>query len=318
MDQFQVLKRALHLPSLLQGTATVLMGTAAAAIRTKVEFLPFILTLCFVWLAQITSNTAYSLRELKAHYGSSIIDQAKGVMVSREDLTTYTMLRETSISAGVLTASIGVVLIGNSGFWICLLGAITLILSYLNLQGPTPLVRTPFGPLVTFLLFGPIGVLGTVLIQGDDSMMTFFSWFDMAPPLFLGVATGFLATNDHIATAYLDYRYDVLTRRTTIVTAYGRKVARIIYLVNGWAMWLTFYFMITTTYVRHPWVAFIMPTIAFAANGAIFHQLSKTTGEQHRWNPYIFSLLNLFVLAFFTFLLALYLGVPSDAIREYF
>ena len=316
MNLFEILKRSLRISSLALGSATLMVGLAAAVIRQTISPLPVLLCFLFVWTAQLASNCYGSLNERHNRYGSLALEDQQGMPKVKDSKEVYTMLRDVSYTMAVISLTIGVVLAGYTGVLAFMIGAVILILAYINIQGPAPLNRTPFGPLITYLLFGPLGIVGVSLLQTDDATLTFFDWFDLAPAVFLGCAFGLLAVNVHLAVNYTEYRQDLLAHRPSFTVSCGRKATRIFFLVNGFLVWVIFYGMITTTYFQQPWLDLLIPTFCTLFNCWIWYRMRKFDGVRSRWNPYSLSLLNAFIFGILILSVFSIIGQPEPDIRD--
>lgn len=316
MNQIQFIRRSLHLPTLLMGLSTVMSGTAVATVRLYVKPLPLILSTVFVVMCQIASNGLQAYNYLKIHYSIAANEEIAGRMHRQDESSMYGILKELGSGAFLIAMTIGVVLAGYSGEWVLLAGAIVLILSYLNVQGPFPLISTPFAPLVTFLLFGPVGVIGVFLLQFSDVSFVILDWFDLGPTLFLGIATGLMAAIAQIAIEYPAYRDSKITHRDTFVTAVGRRTAWITVLVCSIGIWVMFYLTINILVFPHQLTIMVMPTINLAVNLRIVRMMRKYPRKISSYSMGNIALVNMFLLFATTMLLFATIGFTHESIKE--
>lgn len=303
----------------MMGAGSVLLGNAVAAIRDSVQIAPLVLSLLFVFFAQICSNACFSLNQLREHRGAFTPQELYQLKERQENLAIYRMLREFGNGALILALTIGIVLANHNGLWAFLLGAAVLLLVYLHDEGPAPLSRTPFGSLTAWLLFGPIGVIGSFLIQTSDPMYTVSSWYDVGPAVGLSVAYGFMAVNSSLTNTYRSYRLDMLTERRTFVTACGRRNTRRAYLLNLLLMWVSCLWMVNTLYFIHPVLDMLPPTLSLAVGAWIHYKMRHHHDSVRKsWNVYTLTLANDLLLALSFFLLFLFIGNPETSIRNYF
>lgn len=316
MYQLKIIKQAMGLPSLAMGASSVLMGGAAASIRGVIE--PGIMLLCFffVGLAQIASNLAFAYNDLRNHYGAPA-HHAKPHHRHQEEEDLLVMIREMTVAVAILCITVGIVLASYGGLWTYLLGITVVVLAYINTEGPTPLVQTPFGPLITALLFGPIAVVGTCFLQTHGSDLSLFSWFDAAPPIYLGCSLGFLAANCQLGRYYGDYRVDLTSHRPTFVTLLGRRFSRWVYFLSGFCMWGVFYYTTDTLYFQHPLIDMIIPSVCLVISCIGTRIMSHATGKQKNLYYYL-SIANMALLCLGIFILFLAIGAPDDNVRDFY
>lgn len=318
MKHIPFLKKATMPDTLLMGVSTVFAGTAIAAVRDEVRIMPMLLCILFVAAGQLASNCTYVFNDLRNHHGNTALEEIAGRLNRQEDTELYGMLRIIAGVATIFAVTIGFMLASYCGAWSLLLGALLFILSYLNVQGPMPLVGTPFGPLITYLVFGPIGVVGTFLLQFADSTFAILSWFDIGPAVYFGLSIGFLAVNVHIAIEYQHYRMNLLTHRTSVVTELGRKFSRYAVFFGGFGMWIFFYIMVDSHYCQHPLLDMIMPTISMVVNCIVWYKLRRFSPAKKGIRPSVLAVANMLLLALVTMILFISIGTPDSAIRDYY
>lgn len=316
MNQLQFIRQSLRLPSLMAGLSTVMGGTAIAAVRDNIHPLPLILSTVFILMAQLASNSMQAFNDLRTHHGNTANEEIAGRMHRKEDTMMYEILREIGVGCFLIAMTIGVVLAGYAGEWVLLAGAMVVILGYLNVQGPFPLIQTPFGPLVTFLLFGPIGVIGVFLMQFSDASFAILSWFDIGPAVYLSCTVGLFAAIVQITEEYPKYRSSILTHRTSYVTEVGRRASRVTVLLCGIGMWAVFFLMISTFYTQHPIVDMVMPTVGLAVTIYIVRMMGKYPRHESPYKINDVALWNMFIVMFTTMLLFMTIGAPDVSIRD--
>lgn len=317
MRQLQLIRQAVCLPTLLMGLSTVMAGTSIASIRGGIHPLPLILSIAFVAMAQIASNAFYSYNDLRSHLAFAAALGIEGRRHRNDTLESYATLREFAVAAALIAMTIGVVLAGYAGEWLLLLGALVVLMAYLNVEGPFPLVSTPFGPMVTFILFGPVGVVGVYLLQFTETSFAMLSWFDIGPAIYIGCAVGFMAAIAHIAWEYPRYRDSVLLHRNTFVTDTGRRMSRLCVFVCGFGMWGMFYAMTTGIYFQHPLIDMVMPTLCLGVNIWVVHMMRKYPRPVSRYPLELVAMWNMFFLYMVTMLLFITIGAPNVNVRDY-
>lgn len=303
--------------TLVMGVSTIMAGIAVAAVRDEIRFLPTFLCLLFVTAAQCASNSIFLFNDLRNHHGNSAQAELEGSLIGKEDVEIYGILKMISGATSIFACTIALILASYSGVWTILFGALLFILIYLNVQGSLPLVSTPFGPIITYIVFGPIGVIGTFLLQFPDSTFVMLNWFDIGPAIYMGLSVGFLAAVVHITIEYENFRASLLTYRTSIVTELGRKFSRFCVLLAGVGMWLCFYLMTRSSYCHYPVFDMVVPSLAFITNTVLWWRLGKYSPASKMVPPAKIAIANMFAFATLVLILFLIIGPPSAEIRGY-
>lgn len=214
-----------HPASLIISAGSVMGGLTASVIRGGITIFPAILTLIFALLLQTTANLYHGYLDLNYGAGENIagMDDRN----SRSDNSSRVMLlRLVANGFAILTMTVGISLFSFIG-WIGVgYAAVISVILYFYFAGPKPAVRTEWSVIFTFIIFGPIGVSGTALIQNMHSP----NWLPVAV---YSVIIGVLAVNAHIAVQYLRYEEDRVNGKETLVTAKGGLFTRFIYLGNS-------------------------------------------------------------------------------------
>ncbi len=315
MKQTAFIIKAAMPETLFIGVSSVCAGAALAVMESKVlgmEFnvIPLVLCLIFAVAAQLSANFIFVHNDLQNYYGSSDTEVLSNRLRRKEEPELYSRSQMLGGVSILFALTIGVVLISYSGLWAFLVGAILVILIYLAVQGPMPLLLTPFGLLVYYIVAGPLGVSGTFLMEFHDSSFTVLNWFDMVPVILMGVAMGFPAATARVAMEYEQYRQSLRIHRTSVVTELGRKGARILVLINGFAMWGTFWWMTDSSTYIYTWVDMIMPTIALIGNIGVWYRMAKYSPNSEGIKPAKLALINIMVLGLGTLLIYCFGGAP--------
>lgn len=214
-----------HPASLIISAGSVMGGLTASVIRGGITIFPAIMTLIFALLLQTTANLYHGYFDLVAGAGENI-----GGMRDRDSRASNSarkqILRIVANGFGILTLTAGISILSFVG-WIGIGYAVVItILLYLYFAGPKAAVRTRWSVIYTFIMFGPIGVSGTALIQNLHNT-------DWLPVAVYSVIIGVLAVNAHIAVQYLRYEEDKVNCKETLVTSKGGQFTRYIYLGNA-------------------------------------------------------------------------------------
>ena len=214
-----------HPASLIISAGSVMGGLTASVIRGGITIFPAFMTLLFALLLQTTANLYHGYFDLCFGAGENI-----GGMRDRDSRSANSskvmILRIVANGFGILTLTAGLSLFPFIGWVGAGYAAVICVIMYFYFMGPKPAVRTRWSVIYTFILFGPVGVSGTALIQNPHST----NWLPVAV---YAVIIGMLAVNAHIAVQYLRYEEDKVNGKETLVTAKGGHFTRFIYLGNA-------------------------------------------------------------------------------------
>lgn len=219
----------IRLSSLLTGIGAVLTGTACASLTGNSELIPASLCILFVVFAQLGSNFYYRYLDISRQYGGYIDTRIR----NKSNKAASNILKECSIGMFLIAGTIGLTAAGMGGWWTLLLGAFIIIAAWLTFGGSNPLLRTPFGVFCSFILFGPVCVIGTCLLQVVHENINHIDWNYMIPSVYMGVVIGLMSINATMLYGYANYTTDLRNSKVTFVGAIGRKYSRIVFLLNG-------------------------------------------------------------------------------------
>lgn len=283
--------------SLFMGAATVCAGMGAVGITAVSDILPFILCLLLAAFAQMWAHFAHCLADLSHEYGELLDDTYYHLSgVKRSDLKMICRGGNSAMMIVTLTLGMGMVMI--AGWWAVAVGAFAFALGYLDNHGPYPLFRTPFSLMVTFLLFGVIGVSGTALVlEGYSEHVTLLpeQWVCV---LLIGIAVGVTATNvqlyHEMGFRQDDHRYG----KRTFPIRFGIVATVTVLLLNGIISAAILWYIPVYIY-GHPHWQWMIPAYFVLATNIILVSLSLSRSEYNRkmvsvWTMYcqfIFCLL---------------------------
>lgn len=235
MGEMEIIKKAAGLPSLWIGVASVITGTAAASSHGEASPLVALACILFVVFAQISSNIAHRYYDELQGYGDNDDDDDGGLSSYKHlDQPVTQVLKDGMTAAGMFAAVAGLAVLAMSGWWTLILAVILLLVGIVNNVGPKPLSRTIWYPLTTFLIFGPIAVVGTELVQLNYETRSIYliSWWNFAPALIGCLVMGIMALNCHVIYGAFHRRTNVIRSRTSFYGRYGRKSAMTLLTVN--------------------------------------------------------------------------------------
>ncbi len=261
----------------LMGLSSVAAGCMGAIIHDHFQWLQAILCAIFAFLLQMTSNVIGRYLGLLNHFALSndgFDDKWRSRMLM--------VFREGGWALSCLTFLIGLGIISMAGWWSIVLAVIILLLVWLDIAPPFTLVRTPLGIVVTFILFGPVCVVATSLVQTTTGMIE-VSRDAVQNTLLLSCAAGLMAVNAHLSFCYRSYLDDLRHKRHTFTVTFGRGTARRLFLINGFAaygvLWASFY----TLEIPHITLLMILPTLWLIWNGWLWWQYGHGDHDRALW-----------------------------------
>lgn len=211
----------IHPASLILSVGAVNAGLTASVIRGGITFFPALMTFFFAVLLQISGNLYHGYKHFK--YNKSIFDNH----TSRSEKASRAMLLKVVANAiAILALTTGFALFSFVGWLGVAYLAVIVVILFFYFDGPHPIVRTRWSLLVTFLLFGPVAVSGTAIVQMPNSS----EWLPVAV---YSIINGLMAVNAHIAIQYLHFQDDKAIGVETLVIAKGGFFTRFVYLADA-------------------------------------------------------------------------------------
>lgn len=283
--------------------AAVLSGCAAAACRDNFELLPAILCLAFVFIAQLYANMARNYYALKHNY-ADIVDDS-GHTWRQRLMSVYSEIYKGLFWMSVM---VGLALISLSGWWIIAVGVMIYCMGWMYCAPPLVLSRTPWGAVMVFLIYGPVEVIGTSLVQSQTGTITPFNEFDLAPAIILSVSVGLMAVMSHITLGMMTYREDILNSKRTLVVAFGPKWARRLYLALAVSAYVVMWGCVLLLDFRYPGWDMAVPSLWLVISVLIWWRLGRAGTAYERERLALGTMFNTFALWVITFVLFVYLG----------
>ncbi|MDE5902355.1 MAG: hypothetical protein K2H21_03965, partial [Muribaculaceae bacterium] len=178
--------------------------------------------------------------------------------------------------------------------------------------------RNPGSLLITFLLFGPIGVMATGFLQFQhEAARSLWNFYDSSPCLFLGVAMGFLACSHHLVLAYFNYEINPTPSQKGCVSFFGRRGVILLTGICGMLMLATVVWSVFSLSFPSPLIAVIPGFLGFALNTLVAFTMSRAgVGELH--HLITLTRVNYFLTALLFFIIWWVLGTPDDSMRMLF
>ncbi|MBD5371096.1 MAG: hypothetical protein HDR80_08140 [Bacteroides sp.] len=294
------------------GAGSVLAGTGAAVLRGNMEWPIAVMCLLFAVSCQLGFSYFF-------HYNQALraqkSDQKPSILAnSLDEYPVQTrVLSEASTACLLFSVMIGLVIAlgSNTRLYALLAGVGVYGIVYLMILGPR-LYRTPVSILFSFLTFGPVGVIGTCMVQAQHEAMT-WAFYDMAPALFLSVAMGLLVMTSHWISGLEAYLASEGRIRNTAGRIGKKGVAALVItggaLAVGIIVWMT-----VALHIQRPFKCMLPFVFAFALNtfigasipGARIGKL-RYLGTLSRFN---FLLAGLLTLIFWAMI-----GAPDDSMK---
>lgn len=231
MGKPEPLWKALNCTALMIGVGAVLSATAAANLHGNAEVFPATLCVLFVIFAQLAANCAYRSYDLM--HGARDERSHLRDMRSNPGFDRLLFYKVFGYATLFMALMIGVTIVSMGGWWFAVVGVFICIAGWLMVSGSTPIILTPWSGLFSFLLFGPMTVLPTSMLQSFHETTNLWSWYDLAPPIYMSVAVGLLAANANLAYNYATYFIDKSNQRDTFTATFGRKTTRSVFLINS-------------------------------------------------------------------------------------
>lgn len=233
-DLGHVAKVIINAPALYMGAGTVIGGAAAAGMAGHFEFMPAMVCLIFAMFAQVASNAIYRYLDSTRDYGDS--DDKIG-FVRLDDVSMSEVIKSFAVAALILCGMTGLTIAAMAGWWCLIVGLVLVLFAWFSNTGMRPLMKSPVNLAVTFLVFGPFGVIVTALVQLQHHAPDWTDWSVIEPGVYVGVCMGFMAVNSHLVYGYFNYRNDVLNARRTGAMLFGlRNTRRVVATVGMLAM----------------------------------------------------------------------------------
>ncbi|MDE6696623.1 MAG: prenyltransferase [Muribaculaceae bacterium] len=252
-----------HPASLILSVGAVNAGLTASVIRGGLTFLPALMTFLFAVLLQISGNLYHGYKHLE--YDKSNI----GNRASRSEIASRAALMKIVANAiAILALTTGFALFSFVGWLGVAYLALIAVVLFFYFDGPNPIVRTKWSILVTFILFGPVGVSGTAIVQMPDSS----EWLPVAV---YSIINGLMAANAHIAIQYLHYQQDKELGIETLVTAKGGSFTRFVYLADAIIVSAILIIRPSAVEFVSPWVGVGLAAILMVTSAWVFSHMHR-------------------------------------------
>ncbi len=299
--------------SLMMGVGSVLAGTACAGLRGNTEYLPATLCILFVIFAQMAGNFYYRYYDVAHACGSYIDKQIATHSAKGESI----FLKEGSFGALMLAAIVGLSIAGMTGWFFLVIGIIIVIVGWLTMGGSMPLLRTPYGIICPFILFGPLCVFPTSLFQSMHEAANPLNWFDVTPSLYMSIVMGLMCVNATMLYSYANYYQDKRNSKDTFVVVVGRKNTRLVFLANSIIYTVVTVFMCLQLNLPLNGLDMVPSTICFILDIYIWWKM-KTLPRYKLSDLIIIGNLNVLIMGLLSFFIFEFTGIPDDSTLTFF
>ncbi len=205
--------------TLLAAVVPVIVGSSIAINDNKFHLHAAFLALLCAVLIQIGTNLINDLFDFL--HGSDKKDR-----VGPQRAVASGIISQREIKLGIyftfgLSFILGLYLVYLGGFFILLIGVISIVAGIAYTAGPFPLAYNGLGDIAVFIFFGFIGTVGTYYLQAREiTALAFWS----------SVPVGALITNILVVNNYRDREEDRSNGKNTLAVIFGEKFTRFQYL----------------------------------------------------------------------------------------
>jgi len=210
-------------PKTLPAAVTpVLLGSAAAF--AVGAFHPVAAGICLIFALLIQIGTNFANDYLDGIKGTDTEHRIGPQRAVAAGLIAPERMRSVTIVVLGLGFCVGLLLIPIGGWWLLLIGILSVACAWLYTGGPYPLAYNGLGDLFVVLFFGFIAVGCTFYVQVGRVT---------ADVLYLGLGCGLLVNNILVVNNYRDFSEDRRSNKRTLVVLLGRRWARLQYLYSS-------------------------------------------------------------------------------------
>lgn len=297
MTAIQVIKTAASPFTLWIGVGAVISGWAAAAAHGNFMILPAVMCMVFCIFAQLFSNFTHRYYDNKHDYGENRrdgIDRCEDT-----DRPVSYVLKEAMKVTGAIAAMAGLWLLAFAGWWAIIIAIILGICVVVTNLGPYPMSQSPLYPIMTFILFGPIAVIGTCIIQSEHSAANLTSWWDLEPSVVIGIMTGLMAMKSHLIYGAFHRLTGQHSSRTKFFGRYAKHAYVVLMVCLTLAYVTVGVFTPTLLNIDNmPWLFIAIPVLSGIVSLTTLGYTLKTKTIHFAWHVSIYNLLAVAVLSF--------------------
>lgn len=222
-------------PKTLPAAVTpVIVGIAIALHYNKFNFGASIIALLCSLLFQIGANLVNDLFDYL--HGTDKKERTGPQRVVASGLISVSEMKRGIIIVFSLSFLLGLYLVYIGGWFILLIGILSIITAIAYTAGPFPLAYHALGDVAVFIFFGLAGTIGTYYVNAHE--ISPFSFWASIP-------VGALITNILVVNNYRDMEEDKLSGKKTLAVVFGEKFTKIQYiilLITSYLILLIIYF----------------------------------------------------------------------------
>ncbi len=274
MKQVRIWLEAMRLRTLPVSMSGVLMAIGITAWQGRFNWKPAVLCLVFALLAQIASNFANEYYDYKKG------TDKKGRVGPRRGVTEGdikpTTLRNVTYLTLAAACAVGCCMIPYGSWKIIPVGMLIAIFVLAYSTGPYPLSYHGLGELTVFIFYGVVPVIASYYVIANQS-------FD-ALAVLASMTIGFMGVNVLLINNYRDMDDDKEAGKNTAVVLFGRQLAAMAYLINGFMaigmltpLWIIVFF--GDKLIMPKWT-FIAPALYLACHVVIWTKLTHCHGSK--------------------------------------
>lgn len=298
------------------GIGAVMAGNASAQVHGNAEFFPATICLLFVIFAQLAANAYHRYTGMVLLKGG--VPKFTQAKLNRDPAVEKILFYKVfAFGLALLAMMVGCTLIAMGGVWFLFVGILVAVLGWGMVGGKSPLLLSTWGFVFTFLLFGPITVISTTMLQSTHEASNPLSWFDISPSLYMSATIGLMAANSYLVCVYGTFYKQKKLMRETFPATYGRRATRNLFLFNSILAAVIFGISCFNIGLDNPWLPLIPDAICLGINLYIRWRMQHHPGH---------TMMSLATLTFFNVLLmgilasivALFVGIPDDSYMQLF
>ena len=241
------------------------VAACALALRHGVfAWVPAVLCFVFAVLAQVVSNFANEYYDFKRGADKKgRVGPRRGVTEGDIKPSTLKLVTYATLAAACV---VGCCLIPYGGWWLVIVGVFIAIFALAYSAGPYPLAYHGLGDVAVLLFFGVIPVNLTYYVQSGVLYET--------SVMLASVAVGLMGVNVLIVNNYRDMDDDKEANKRTSVVIFGRKVAALVYLINGYVAMILF----SSMWKSGDFFILMIPVLYLSVHTVAWHKLTTRTG----------------------------------------
>ncbi|GAB4281891.1 MAG: 1,4-dihydroxy-2-naphthoate polyprenyltransferase [Opitutales bacterium] len=252
----------------------VVLGSALAYHSDHFLIVPALVCLLFALLVQIGANYANDYYDFIK--GADTPERKGPQRAVASGLVEPTAMRNATFVVLGLAFLLGLALIAYGGWWLIIIGALSVVCAIAYTGGPFPLGYHGLGDLFVFIFFGLVAVMVTYYVQVGH--FTYESFL-------VGVGYGLMAVNVLVVTSYRDINTDRQVGKKTLAVRFGREFAQVqfsasLYVALGicFLLWVsTFRFWVLLPLLLLPYAYYLSNSLITALSTEDFKVLLFNT-----------------------------------------